>query len=106
MNDADDLREQAAGLINRAEKLDGGEELCNHHWNGSDRCYECYCPGCDKHIMEAREESDVPFKRDAYCYECSKTPEEKKAEKLAEERATKQRDLKKLAELRAQYPDA
>ena len=69
MDDIKELREQAAKLIERADRLEAGEPLCNHHWSG-DPGYECYCPGCDKHIAEVRSIHGVPFKKDAYCSSC------------------------------------
>ncbi len=108
MNNEDhitDLREESAALLTRADRLEAGEELCKHHWSG-DPAYECYCTGCDKHLMEVRNENNIPFKEDAYCYECNMTDEEKEAERLEDEEAQKNRELKQLAELKKKHPNA
>lgn len=69
--DTQDLREQAASLLKRADLLDSGEPLCNHHWSG-DPGWECYCTGCDTWLLEVRDECYIPFLKDAYCYDCRK----------------------------------
>jgi hypothetical protein len=84
----DDLQSKIKRLEARRQRLANGEKLTNHHWNGSDRCYECYCPKCDKHIMEACSEESVPFEAEAICYQCSRTPEEIEQEKLDVLKAT------------------
>lgn len=98
------LREAGVALIDRADRLDKGEPLCRHHWSG-DPGYECYCTGCNKHIGEYRSEDNIPFKSQAYCCECQKTPEEKEKEKREREKAEISYDLKKLNKLLAKYPD-
>jgi hypothetical protein len=101
-----DLDKEIEELQYKKKAIEAGEDLCDHHWNGSDNCYECYCTGCEQHIAEVRNKFDVPFKKNAYCYECKKTPEEKAEEKDKAAQALKARELKKLAELRGKYPDA
>lgn len=93
-------------LQEKKKELESGEEFCEHHWNGSDRCYECYCSGCGRHIREVYGNFDIPLKKHAYCYECQKTPEEKAEEKERADQALKNSELEKLAALRAKYPDA
>ena len=99
------LTEQIHKLRVRAECLRKGEKLCDHHWNGSDRCYECYCTGCQKHLMEVREEQSIPFATDAYCYTCLQTPEEKELERLAQESRKQKSELATLALLIKAYPE-
>lgn len=101
----EDLDEAIEELQEKRVALEAGEEFCNHHWNGSDSCYECYCTGCGTHIAEIRDEFSVPFKKDAYCYECTKTPEEKEREARAMAEAIRKNELAKLRELQAKYPD-
>ena len=102
----EDLDEAINGLLGKKKRLEAGDELCDHNWNGSDSCYECYCTGCDKHIREIRDEFDIPLKKDAYCFECSKTQEEKDAEKAANDLALKNSELRTLAALKEKYPAA
>jgi hypothetical protein len=112
---ADKINERIEGLKERikeatimANRLEAGDELCTHHWNGCDRCYEIYCTGCGSHIGEKRDDMDIPFKddEDANCYQCRKSPEQKEQEKLSAERMWVARDLKKLAALKLKYPEA
>jgi hypothetical protein len=91
-------------LQQRASRLTRGDELCDHHWNNTDGCFETYCTGCDKHIGEERSENDIPFKDDAYCFECQKTPEEKEIERLEIIKYEKEEDIKNLTELIGKYP--
>ena len=86
-------------LQERSRRLSKGDELCNHHWNGSDGCYETYCTGCDKHLAEVRDEIDIPFKDDAYCFSCQQTPEEKEIERLDMVKRKKEKSIKALTEL-------
>jgi hypothetical protein len=37
---------QMNALSRRIKRLEEGEELCQHHWNGSDNCFEIYCTSC------------------------------------------------------------
>lgn len=99
------LTDQINKLTLRAERLQKGEKLCDHHWNGSDRCYECYCTGCQKHLMEICNEENIPFEKDAYCYQCQKTPEEKALEKFAQEVRKQKSELATLALLIQAYPE-
>ena len=68
--DTQKLRNRAAELLKRADMLDAGEPLCEHHWSG-DPGYECYCTGCGKHIAEVSTIEHVPFAKDAYCSVCA-----------------------------------
>lgn len=66
-----ELLDRAQGLVNKADAVRKGAELANHHYNGSDRCFEVYCTGCGKHVREFHgEEIDVPLAEDAYCFSC------------------------------------
>ena len=56
------LNGQIYVLQQRASRLTRGDELCDHHWNNTDGCFETYCTGCDTHIGEERSENDIPFK--------------------------------------------
>jgi hypothetical protein len=91
-----------------SKRYEDGEELCNHHFNNQENCYEVYCSGCDTHIGENYDEFAIPFKTDvdAYCYECQKSPKEKTEERLRAEEFKLFCDLKKLAELKSKYPQA
>jgi hypothetical protein len=100
-----DLDEAIRELQGKKVALEAGEELCDHHWNQSDGCFECYCTGCDKHITEVHDAFDVPFKKDAYCSECEKTPEQKQNEASERAQSIKNSELSKLAMLREKYPD-
>lgn len=66
---AAELTKSASELIRRAECLEAGEPLCDHHWSG-DPGYECYCTGCGVHIHETSTMSGVPMAKDAYCSTC------------------------------------
>lgn len=65
------------GLTNRIKSLEErrmrillGEQLTTHHWNGSDRVYECYCSMCGCHIAEKSDIDEVPLHDDAICLRC------------------------------------
>ena len=66
---AQECKEYAEKLLDRAKRLEAGEELCEHYYSG-DPGWECYCTGCGKHLLESRYESGVPFAKDAYCTTC------------------------------------
>lgn len=102
----EDLDEAIAELQGKKTALESGEELCDHGWNQSDGCFECYCTGCNRHIAEVRDAFDVPFKKDAYCSECEKTPEQKQNDALEAAQLIKNWELNKLAMLQKKYPDA
>jgi len=68
-----DIDERILCLQEKKEELSSGAEFCDHHWNGSDSCYECYCTECGKHIAEVTDRFSVPFKHRAYCGSCSET---------------------------------
>jgi hypothetical protein len=67
-----EVDETLACLTEFRRRMANGEELCQHHYNHSDRCFESYCTGCGKHLGERHSITDVPFKADAYCYSCSR----------------------------------
>ena len=91
-------------LKNRQSRLDAGEELCDHHFNNSDLCYEVYCTACGTHLMEERDENEIPFKDEALCFSCQETPEEKERERSEIAAAKKVSDLEKLKHLIKTYP--
>jgi hypothetical protein len=98
-----DLDGMICMLKDRSERLEKGDELCNHHWNGSDGCYETYCTGCGKHLAEERNELYIPFADEAYCFSCQQTPEEKETERLNIIKRKKEKDIKALTELIKEY---
>lgn len=82
----------SSAVEQQIKRTDNGDELCEHHWNGSDRCFECYCTGCGKHIAEVDSKESVPFKDEAFCFKCRdefienhlKTPKEPVPQSKAE----------------------
>ncbi len=94
-----EIRVRKERLERRAQRLEAGEELCDHHWNGSDRCYETYCTGCKRHTGEIYDKDCIPFKKDNICYTCRKTPEEKEAEIKLAAFHQEQSERKKIDEL-------
>ena len=65
-----EVAEEITRLTEFHRRMVAGDELCDHHYNHSDRCFETYCTGCECHIGERHCISNVPFKSDAYCYTC------------------------------------
>jgi len=104
MSTAESLRSTAESLIEKAKRLEAGEELCSHHWSGAPG-WECYCTGCNKHILELRDSDEIPLKKDAYCYECQKSPEQKRTEKKAKEKAKEISERTQLKQLREKYDE-
>lgn len=86
----------------RARRLKS-EALCDHHYNGSDGCYECYCSGCGKHLREVRDSTSIPFHSDAFCRECQKTPEQKEQERIEIENRITEQELSTLKKLQKKY---
>lgn len=101
-----ELNEIIAELQEKKKALIDGDELCNHYWNHSDKCYEMYCTGCDRHIGEHHgDEIYVLLKSQAYCFQCRKTPEQIAQERfdaIAEER---RRDMRAFESLCNKYPE-
>lgn len=99
-------RGQLDALSRRILKLEKGDELCDHHWNGSDDCFEIYCTQCHKHLEEYRgPESEIYFATDeeAYCYYCSLTDEEKEKIEKDKVAAITKRELGILNTLNKKY---
>ncbi len=99
----DDLTKAIENLQKKKAWLESGGELCEHHYNHSDRCYEYVCAKCSAHIGSVKDAFNVPVKG-ALCLECQKTPEEKAQEKAEDEIRRKNLELEMLARLKRKYP--
>ena len=44
------VADQIVSLTEFHRRMVAGEELCDHHYNHSDRCFETYCTEFGKHI--------------------------------------------------------
>ena len=76
-----EVKEQLVTLQERENRLIAGEELGDHHWNGSDGVFELYCCDCGKHTGEARDMMGVPFVADSQCCDCRDAKEDAEAAK-------------------------
>lgn len=98
------LRARIKELNERAEAIEAGDKVCNHHWSG-DPAYEAYCPGCDKHIGEYHSVDDIPLESYGRCHDCSMTDEQREKQKVDRDNAERDSELEVLSELKAKYPD-
>lgn len=99
------IKEEKQRLTDRLKRLEAGEELCDHHWNGSDNCYETYCTGCQRHTGEYNRNDSIPFKADNYCYSCKRTPEEIAAEQALAKTNIEKAEVATLKQLLEKYPE-
>lgn len=99
-------------LLVKKKRLQAGEKPAKAYYYNHDDSYDINCSGCKARLWSVKEEINIPFEKDALCIKCNRTPEEKEADKLAEEakrlrKESNRRDseLAQLQELRKKYPN-